>query len=249
MELKRNPKAPSNNRSWTTMDDSTLIKMARGGASASEIAKILGRTVMAVTTRKHLLHVDVRLASSKGRSADAPKSVSVKNRNKKKELPVRVISRTTIPQPVNVTPANGTMKARKSKVAKPCWNQEEDAKLLSLAASGKTAKEIGKILDRTPAAVTIRKSSLKKSQNASNKKAGEKADEKRAAMLARMAKMRAAKTKNKNLPMVEKVASAPAVEVDTALPASNFEQYASDFDTLSRIAKSTGATITVVFGK
>ena len=28
MEIKRNPKAPSNRRGWSTADDSTLIKMA-----------------------------------------------------------------------------------------------------------------------------------------------------------------------------------------------------------------------------
>jgi DNA-binding CsgD family transcriptional regulator len=242
MELKRNPKAPSNNRSWSTMDDSTLIKMARGGASAAEIAKILGRTVMAVTTRKHNLHVDVRLTSSKGKGVDAPKSVSVRNRNKKKELPVRVISRTAAPQPVNVVSAGIT------KVTKPVWTKEEDAKLLSLAAEGKSAKEIGKILGRTSVAVTVRKYGLNKSQELTNKKANvkvdNKADEKRSAMLARMEKMRAAKGKNKKLPVVEEAASVPATKMEKIVSSAE-----SDFDALSRIAKSTGATITVVFGK
>jgi DNA-binding CsgD family transcriptional regulator len=212
MELKRNPKAPSNNRGWSTADDSTLIKMARGGASAAEIAKILGRTVMAVTTRKHNLHVDVRLASSKGKLVDVPKSVSVKNRNKRKELPVKVISRTQVAQPINVSAASETPKSKKSKIVKPIWSKEEDAKLLSLAASGKTAEEIGKVLGRTAVAITVRKHTLKKSQAISSKKENVKIDEKKAAMILRMEKARAAKIKNKNLAAVEKVSSVPVAQ-------------------------------------
>jgi len=93
MDVKRNPKAPANNKGWSTADDATLIKMARGGATASEIAKILGRTIMAVTNRKYTLKVDVRLASSKGKEKAAPKSLT---QNKKKkpakrvEMPFRV---------------------------------------------------------------------------------------------------------------------------------------------------------------
>jgi DNA-binding CsgD family transcriptional regulator len=248
MELKRNPKAPSNNRGWSTADDSTLIKMARGGASAAEIAKILGRTVMAVTTRKHNLHVDVRLASSKGKLVDVPKSVSVKNRNKRKELPVKVISRTLVAQPINVAPATGTTKSKKSKIVKLTWSKEEDAKLLSLIAEGKSANEIGKILGRTAVAITVRKHALKKSQAIANKKANVKEDMKKADMLLRMEKARAAKGKNKNLQVSEKVASVPVAKEEKMVSAAQ-PMKESDFDALSRIAKSTGATITVVFGK
>lgn len=240
MELKRNPKAPANNRSWSTADDSTLIKMARGGASAAEIAKILGRTVMAVTTRKHNLHVDVRLASSKGKGVDAPKSVSVKKRNKRKELPVRVISRTPAPQPVNVTPVETT------KISKQSWTKEEDSKLLSLAAAGKSAKEIGEILGRTSVAVTVRKYGLNKVQELANKKANVKVDEKRAAKVLRMEKARAAKAAKKA--QSTPVASVPVTKEEKMVSAAQAIKE-SDFDALSRIAKSTGATITVVFGK
>ena len=83
MNVKPNPKAKANNRSWSTADDSTLIKMARGGASGAEIAKILGRTIIAVCNRKYNLGVDVRLASSKGKENDAPRTLSKKHQKTK----------------------------------------------------------------------------------------------------------------------------------------------------------------------
>lgn len=239
MEIKRNPKAPSNRRGWSTADDSTLIKMARGGASGAEIAKILGRTVMAVTTRKHILHVDVRLKSSKGNTLDVPKSVSVNLKKRKKELAPRVISRTPVAQPV-------TVNATKTKVAKQSWTAEDDAELLKLSAKGNSAKLIGKILGRTTAAVTIRKSGLKKAANAQPK-----VDAKKAAMLLRMEKMRAAKGKTKNASASKKSAPVQVIEkAEVITPATNEPAVLeSDFDALSRIAKSTGATITIVFNK
>ncbi len=241
MELKRNPKAPSNNRSWSTSDDSTLIKMARGGASASEIAKILGRTVMAVTTRKHTLHVDVRLASSKGRGVDVPKSLSVKNRKKRKELPVVVISRTPAIQPA-------PMDVTKNKISRKSWTNDDDSELLLLAANGNSLQLIGGILGRTTAAVALRKSALKKSGATQQKTETPKVDKKKAAMLLRMEKMRAAKGKNKNLPMAEKVAHI-SVAKEEKIPSMEQSVTETDFDVLSRIAKRTGATITVVFNK
>jgi DNA-binding CsgD family transcriptional regulator len=241
MEIKRNPKAPSNNRSWSTSDDSTLIKMARGGASASEIAKILGRTVMAVTTRKHTLHVDVRLASSKGKGVDVPRSLSVKSRKKRKELPVRVIQRTSQEQPMNLTPASGSKKSRITKF----WTKEDDANLLSLVADGKSTKEISEIIGRTPVAINLRKYSIKKSQKSSVKKEKSDAMEKKSAMVLRMEKARNAKLNKR----AQSVTSAPInVTEEKVIPASQTMKE-SDFDALSRIAKSTGATITVVFGK
>ena len=245
MELKRNPKAPSNNRSWSTSDDSTLIKMARGGASASEIAKILGRTVMAVTTRKHTLHVDVRLASSKGKGVDVPRSLSVKSRKKRKELPVVVISRTpaTQPAPMDVT---------KNKISRKSWTNDDDSELLLLAANGNPLQLIGRILGRTTAAVALRKSTLKKSENIAAQKTNTREKEKKDAMLLRMEKMRNAKGKSKNKPDAEKVVTIPLTKKVNVIPAGNFEPSQikeSDFDALSRIAKSTGATITVVFNK
>lgn len=236
MEIKRNPKAPSNRRGWSTADDSTLIKMARGGASGAEIAKILGRTVMAVTTRKHILHVDVRLKSSKGSGVDAPKSISKNNKKKRKELPIRVISRTPIQHPVKV------------KTPRTSWTSEEDKELLSLYAQGNSAKFIGMLLGRTAAAVTIRKSTLKKLEAAVQKTEEPKVDEKKDAMLLRMEKMRAAKGKNKNLPEVEKVASATVAKTERVVSKSQAVTE-TDFDALSRIAKRTGATITVTFNK
>ena len=236
MEIKRNPKAPANRRGWSTADDSTLIKMARGGASGAEIAKILGRTVMAVTTRKHILHVDVRLKSSKGSGVDAPKSISKNNKKKRKELPIRVISRTPVQHPVKV------------KTPKSTWSSEEDKELLSLYEQGNSAKFIGMLLGRTPAAVTIRKSTLKKSGVVTQKTEEPKVDDKKATMLLRMEKMRAAKGKNKNLPTVEKVASAPVAKEEKIVSAAQTVTE-TDFDALSRIAKRTGATITVVFNK
>lgn len=234
MEIKRNPKAPSNRRGWSTADDSTLIKMARGGASGAEIAKILGRTVMAVTTRKHTLRVDVRLKSSKGKSIDVPKSISTNNKKKRKELPIKVISRTPIQHPVKV------------EVAKTSWSAEEDKELLSLYAQGNAAKYIGGILGRTPAAVTIRKSTLKRLGITPQKTEAPKVDEKKAAMLLRMEKMRDAKSKNKSLPPEEKVASAPVAKEEKMVHVAK-STTETDFDTLARIAKRTGATITVVF--
>jgi hypothetical protein len=241
MELKRNPKAPSNNRSWSTSDDSTLIKMARGGASASEIAKILGRTIMAVTTRKHTLRVDVRLASSKGKGVDVPKSLSVKNRKKRKELPVVVISRTLAIQsaPMDVT---------KNKISRKSWTNDDDSELLLLAANGNSLQLIGGILGRTTAAVALRKSALKKSGATQQKTETLKVDNRKAAMLLRMEKMGAAKGKNKNLPMAEKVAPI-SVAKEEKIPSMEQSVSETDFDALSRIAKRTGATITVVFNK
>jgi DNA-binding CsgD family transcriptional regulator len=233
MEIKRNPKAPSNRRGWSTADDSTLIKMARGGASGAEIAKILGRTIMSVTTRKHLLHVDVRLKSSKGSALDVPKSVSVNIKKRKKELAPRVVSRTPAAQPV---PVNVT----KMKLAKQIWTAEDDSELLTLLARGNSAKMIGKILGRTTAAVTIRKSTLKKAANAQPK-----VDAKKAAMLLRMEKMRAAKGKSKNVAPVQITEKVEVITPAAKEPAV----LESDFDALSRIAKSTGATITIVFNK
>jgi DNA-binding CsgD family transcriptional regulator len=239
MEIKRNPKAPSNRRGWSTADDSTLIKMARGGASGSEIAKILGRTIMAVTTRKHILHVDVRLKSSKGNGLDVPKSISVNNKKKRKELAPIVVSRTPVSQPV-------TVNVTKTKVANQPWTAGDDAELLKLSAKGNSAKLIAKILGRTTAAVTIRKSGLKKAANAQPK-----VDVKKAAMLLRMEKMRAAKGKAKNAPAPKKTVPVRVTEkVEVITPATNEPAVLeSDFDALSRIAKSTGATITIVFNK
>lgn len=234
MEIKRNPKAPSNRRGWSTADDSTLIKMARGGASGAEIAKILGRTVMAVTTRKHILHVDVRLKSSKGSGVDAPKSISKNNKKKRKELPIRVISRTPIQHPVKV------------KTPRTSWTSEEDKELLSLYAQGNSAKFIGMLLGRTAAAVTIRKSTLKKLETTVQKIEEPKVDEKKAAMLLRMEKMRAAKGKSKNKPKSE---DQPNKEVETRNTEADFHAGETDFDALSRIAKRTGATITITFNK
>lgn len=242
MELKRNPKAPSNNRSWSTSDDSTLIKMARGGASASEIAKILGRTVMAVTTRKHTLHVDVRLASSKGKGVDVPRSLSVKNRKKRKELPVRVISRTSQEQPMNLTPASGS---EKSKISKPVWTEADDIKLISLVAEGKSMKEISEILGRTPVAINLRKYSIKKAQKLRVKKEKSGVSEKKAAMVLRMEKARNAKLNKR----AQSVPVAPIKVAEEKVISASQTMKESDFDALSRIAKSTGATITVVFGK
>ena len=233
MEIKRNPKAPSNRRGWSTADDSTLIKMARGGASGAEIAKILGRTIMSVTTRKHLLHVDVRLKSSKGSALDVPKSVSVNIKKRKKELAPRVVARTPAAQPVAVN-------VTKTKLAKQIWTAENDSELLTLVARGNSAKMIGKILSRTTAAVTIRKSTLKKAANAQPK-----VDAKKAAMLLRMEKMRAAKGKSKNVAPVQITEKVEVITPAAKEPAV----LESDFYALSRIAKSTGATITIVFNK
>lgn len=244
MEIKRNPKAPSNRRGWSTADDSTLIKMARGGASTSEIAKILGRTITAVANRKHNLHVDVRLKSSRGKDSDVPRSISTNNKKKRKELPFRVISRTPIQHPVKV------------KAERSSWTSEDDNELLSLYAQGNSAKFISMLLGRTVAAVTIRKSTLKKLEASQPKvetykveqEKENKVDDKRASMLLRMEKMRAAKGKNKNLPAVEKVASVPVVKEEKMVSAAQAVTE-TDFDALSRIAKRTGATITVVFNK
>jgi transposase len=246
MEIKRNPKAHSNGRGWSTADDSTLIKMARGGASAPEIAKILGRTIKSITTRKYTLGVDVRLKSSKnGQNLDVPKSLSVHSKSRRKELPIKVISRTPISQPAAVNTAK-----------KKIWTPQDDAELVKLSAEGKTSKFIAKILGRTPVAVTVRKYALKREgkliTKQTDKKVDAKVDTKKTAMLLRMEKMRAAKGKNKNLPKVEKVVSVPVLKAKNVTSAGNLVDQPiieSDFDALSRIAKSTGATITMVFNK
>lgn len=152
MDVKRNPKALANNKGWSTSDDATLIKMARGGATASEIAQILGRTIVAVTNRKYTLKVDVRLASSKGKINSAPKSLS---QNKKKkptkrvEIPYRVISRT----PLSEIPISS---------GKNLWTAADDTQLILLSNSKSRVKEIARVMGRTPAAVTFRKSFLKR---------------------------------------------------------------------------------------
>ena len=61
-----NPKAPSNNASWTKKDDAILKEMASGKSTTDQIAVALGRTKASVWGRKSNLGVKDRLASSKG---------------------------------------------------------------------------------------------------------------------------------------------------------------------------------------
>lgn len=75
-----NPKAPSNNASWTAKDDSLLKEMASKKASTAEIANALGRTKASVWCRKSNLEIGGRLASSKGKGVSAPTTVSTKLR-------------------------------------------------------------------------------------------------------------------------------------------------------------------------
>jgi hypothetical protein len=75
-----NPKAPSNNASWTKKDDAILKEMASGKSTTDQIAVALGRTKASVWGRKSTLGVKGRLASSKGQKNIAPTTLSTKNR-------------------------------------------------------------------------------------------------------------------------------------------------------------------------
>jgi predicted transcriptional regulator len=235
MDVKRNPKAPANRKGWSTADDTTLIKMARGGATAPEIAKILGRTIMAVTNRKYTLNVDVRLASSKGKENSAPKSLT---QNKKKkpakrvEMPFRVISRTPL-SAIAITDG------------KNLWTPADDTQLILLANSKVKVKEIAKTLGRTPAAVTFRKAFLKRKAAVDKSSANE--TPKFASLLDEV-------LNKPEAPVTEKAKRGRKVgyrkvkenKQDSVTTSVNAYQSASDeFAAMKAIARKYGATITI----
>lgn len=74
------PKAPSNNKTWTKNDDLILKEMATSGSSTAQIAIALGRTKASVWGRKWTLGIKGRLASSKGTGITAPVSIGTKKR-------------------------------------------------------------------------------------------------------------------------------------------------------------------------
>ena len=105
-----NPKAPSNNASWTKKDDAILKEMASGKSTTDQIAVALGRTKASVWGRKSNLGVKDRLASSKGQKNIAPTTLSTKNRRGgadrmvKTNKPTRLIK--TVSEPRVIEQAN-----------------------------------------------------------------------------------------------------------------------------------------------
>lgn len=86
-ELKPNPSANRNNRTWTSKDDAVLIQMVMAGKQSDEIAQVLGRTINSVLGRKSSLDatrkLGIRLKSIKGKEALAPRTISKKKRSDK----------------------------------------------------------------------------------------------------------------------------------------------------------------------
>jgi DNA-binding CsgD family transcriptional regulator len=82
-ELKPNPSANRNNRTWTSKDDAVLIQMVMAGKQSDEIAQVLGRTINSVLGRKSGLDatrkLGIRLKSIKGKEALAPRTLSRKS--------------------------------------------------------------------------------------------------------------------------------------------------------------------------
>jgi len=82
-ELKPNPSANRNNRTWTSKDDAVLIQMVMAGKQSDEIAQVLGRTINSILGRKSGLDatrkLGIRLKSIKGKEALAPRTLSRKS--------------------------------------------------------------------------------------------------------------------------------------------------------------------------
>lgn len=85
-QLKTNPAANRNRKSWTSKDDAVLIQMVMANKQADEIAQLLGRTVNAVLCRKSALpatrKLKIRLKSTKGKTLLAPRCLSSKDPEK-----------------------------------------------------------------------------------------------------------------------------------------------------------------------
>ena len=88
------PKAPSNNKTWTKNDDRMLKEMATSGSSTAQIAIALGRTKASVWGRKWGLGIKGRLASSKGTGIAAPVSITTKKRGNSPVVKVENIKTT-----------------------------------------------------------------------------------------------------------------------------------------------------------
>ena len=88
------PKAPSNNKTWTKNDDRMLKEMATSGSSTAQIAIALGRTKASVWGRKWGLGIKGRLASSKGTGIAAPTSLTTKKRGNSPVVKVENIKTT-----------------------------------------------------------------------------------------------------------------------------------------------------------
>jgi DNA-binding CsgD family transcriptional regulator len=237
MNVKQNPKAKANNRTWSTADDATLIKMARGGASGAEIAKILGRTIIAVCNRKYNLGVDVRLASSKGKETDAPRTLS-KNKSKSKS-PKKVT--VTVKEISRVPLAQNPLFHKELK-----WTKEEDVKMFELTERGEGNKKIATLLGRTEKSVKNRKYYLKKkdeNQSPNQPAANEVIDAtpnyqaKESAIPSGRGRKPGSKNKTK---MVQMSINRSGVNA--------YQSAEEEFDVIKRMAKKYGATITIKIG-
>ena len=85
-QLKPNPAANRNRKSWTTKDDAVLIQMVMANKQSDEIAQLLGRTINSVLCRKSKLEatrkLKIRLKSTKGKALLAPRCLSSKDPEK-----------------------------------------------------------------------------------------------------------------------------------------------------------------------
>lgn len=85
-QLKPNPAANRNRKSWTTKDDAVLIQMVMANKQSDEIAQLLGRTINAVLCRKSKLEatrkLNIRLKSTKGKAPLAPRYLNSKDPEK-----------------------------------------------------------------------------------------------------------------------------------------------------------------------
>jgi hypothetical protein len=84
--LKPNPAAMKNRKSWSSKDDAVLIQMVMANKQSDEIAQILGRTVNAVLCRKSKLDatkkLGIRLKSTRGKELLAPRNLYKKENGK-----------------------------------------------------------------------------------------------------------------------------------------------------------------------
>lgn len=97
-----NSVASSNNKRWTAKDDQILRQMVKEKATTAHVAIALGRTKASVWSRKSMLGLDGRLASSKGKDVSAPTTLRhhVRNAHRSETQPVQKTERV---KPVKAT--------------------------------------------------------------------------------------------------------------------------------------------------
>jgi DNA-binding CsgD family transcriptional regulator len=107
-ELKTNPAANRNNKTWSSKDDAVLIQMVMAGKQSDEIAQILGRTINSILGRKSKLDatrkMGIRLKSIKGKEALAPRTLSTKPGRTRRIPIVKLKDDNSIQQELPFTP-------------------------------------------------------------------------------------------------------------------------------------------------